>query len=250
MVKLSNTSYSKAHPKILIYQRKRIAQQIISCFKHIIPNLNLKSCVLLDVGCSNGAISYYLSQQCKKAIGIDTDRLAIKDGHQHFFSQNLTLQVFDGQNIPYFDNYFDLIVFRRTYGSVENLKPLVKAVFRVLKPSGLCYFEGHNKLFPFESDYKIPFLSWLPPQWAKMVVKLFSHQQFYIGHYQTLWGLQKLFKKFSITPLTYQIIKNPQKFHFTKLYNVSNLSKYIPPLVLRLCEPFFPDFIWILKKND
>lgn len=249
MAKLSNTYYSKAHPKILIHNRKRVAEQIISCFKNIAPQLRLSSCMLLDVGSSNGAITYYLSKNVKMVIGVDTDKIAIEDGIKSFVKKNMKLQLFDGKHIPFPSSSFDLLVFRRTYGSVEDLEELIKELYRVLKPSGLCYFEGHNRLFPFESDYKFPFLPLLSPKWAGKYVTLFGSKKFYIGKYKTFWGLKKMFSQFEIIPVTPLILKDPRKFSFLRLYRYLFITKLMPLSLLQLLEPFFPDFIWILKKT-
>lgn len=249
MDKLNNTFYSQAHPKILIYNRKRVANQIIYCFKKTSPNLKLKTCLLLDVGASNGAITYYLAKKVKLAIGIDPDKVAIKHGRKKLIASNLKLDTFDGISIPYRNNLFDLIVFRRTYGSTQTLPLLIKEIHRVLKPNGLVYFEGHNKLFPLESDYRLPFLPWLSPKLAKLILKALGHDRYYLGNYQTYWQLKKTFKRFSINEITYLIIKNPRLFHFIMLYRTSKFTKYIPLIILQLLEPFYPDFIWMLQKS-
>lgn len=248
MAELANTYYSKAHPKVFKVDGKRVTLQIISCFKHVLQKNDLSSYRLLDVGSSSGAITYYLANYVKKAFGIDPDAPAIIDGVKRFKKKNLKLSVFDGQKIPYPESFFDLVVFRRVYGSTDKPETLVKEMYRVLKPGGLCYFEGHNKLFFFETDYKLPFLPLLPPALAKHYVRIFGQKKFYLGSYMTYWELKRLFSKFSIDFLTAEILKNPQKFKFTRLYSLNRLLKFVPLPLLKTMEPFYPDFIWILRK--
>ena len=250
MTKIANTYYSKAHPKVLSLDGARVAKQIIACFKNVDPSINLKSATLLDVGSSNGAITHYIADFVKNADGIDTDKPAIDDGHIRYLRKNLQLNIFDGRNIPYPNSSFDLIIFRRTYGSAQYPQKLTDEIFRVLKDEGLVYFEGHNKLFAWESDYKIPFLTLFAPSLVKNLVKLLGHKNYYIGRYKTYWELKKLFHGFQIFNLTPKIIKNPKNFKFTNLYKLNIITNFIPLFILKLLEPLlFPDFIWVLKKG-
>ena len=248
MVKIASTFYSDTHPKVLTVDGKRVARQILTCFKNVQPNLKLASCKLLDVGSSNGSVTYYLSNHVREAIGIDPDKLAISDGIKRYHKNNLKLTVFDGKQIPSSDNFFDLVVFRRVYGSTDEPETLVKEMHRVLKLGGLCYFEGHNKLFFLETDYKLPFLPFLSKNLAIQYVRLFGYKNYYMGKYQTYWGLKKIFSRLQTNHLTSLIIKNPQRFKFTRLYKIGSLTKFIPLSTLKLLEPFYPDFIWVLKK--
>lgn len=252
MAKIANNYYSIVHSKVFRQDGKRVAHQIAACIKNVFPKSNLISYQALDIGGSNGVIAYYLAKYLKHITSIDTDKKAVSDGHNRYRRPNLKLRLFDGRKLPFSDNTFDLVIFRRTYGSVDDKEGMAQEIFRVLKPAGLVYFEGHNKLFFMEMDHKIPLLTILPDQPAKWLVKLVKGKDhYYIERYKTFWGMKKLFSNFQIFRLTGNIIKNPQKFNFTRLYKISPLTKFIPLFLLNLLEPFmWPDFIWILQKPN
>lgn len=251
MTRLFNQDYSLAHPKVLVdHDRKRVADQIYQTLKNTYPLFPFAKARCLDVGSSSGIISHYLLKYVSKIHCIDTDSHAISLGKKLYQTDRLTFATFNGISIPSKNNSFDIVIFRRVYGSSLHPQKLVQEIYRVLKPGGLVFFEGHNKFFPLESDYKIPFLPLLPPILSKSLVILFGHKNYYLGKYQTYWGLKKLFSRFQISHLTPLIIKNPYKFKFTKLYQIGSFIKYIPLSILKLLEPFYPDFIWILKKGN
>lgn len=225
MVKSKNAYYSQAHAEVLRRDGQRIAQQILACFKFSSPKLPLKKSLCLDVGTSNGAIAYHVAPYVKQIIGIDVDRLALTDGRQKYHRDNFQLKLFDGKKIPYPKNLFDLVIFRRTYGSITNPQSISDEIYRVLKRGGLCYFEGHNRLFTATGDD--------------------------IERYKTYWALKNMLSRFSTQCLTPLIVKNVQKFKFSRLKQLGRITKFIPLSILKLLEPFcFPDFIWILKKPD
>lgn len=100
-----------------------------------------------------------------------------------------------------------------------------------------------------DTDYNLIFLRILPMSLGKKYVEFTGHKKYFLGKYLTHWNLKKIFSFFSIIQLTPIILKNPQKFSFTKLYKVSGFTKHIPIFFLQFFEPFYPDFIWILEKN-
>lgn len=248
MSKPSLLYYSQLFPAVLQEDGKRVANQIMVCFRYVNPTLNFASCKLLDVGSSNGRTTIYLSSFVRKAVGIDVDKSAIKMGKRRYRSKRLQLSVFDGKTLPFSDQTFDLVIFRLVYWYVDNQEILVSEIFRVLKSGGLCYFEGHNRLFPLDADYKLPFLPLLPPTWAKVYVKLFGNKPYSKRLHLTFWQLMRLFSSFQITQLTPNIIKNPTAFHFEKLYRLAWIGKVFPLWFLRFLEPLSYNIIWVLRK--
>ena len=242
--------YSQLFPPVLQEDGKRVANQIMACFRYVDPKFNFVSSKLLDVGSSNGRTTIRLLPFVQKAIGVDVDKFAIEMGTQLYRSKRLQLSVFDGRTLPYPEQTFDLVIFRLAYWYAEDQKKLVSEIFRVLKKGGLVYFEGHNKLFPLDADYKLLFLPYFPPNLAKIYIKLFTNKPYSIRKYRTYWEMKKLFSSFQITRLTPNIIKNPKAFQFKNLYHLAWIGKVFPLWLLRFLEPFSYNIIWVLRKPN
>lgn len=248
MPKIANSYYSIAHPKVFRQDGQRVTNQILSCLKYVSP-LAFKKCRAIDIGGSNGLISYYLSRQLQYIISIDTDKEAVQFGRKRYHSRNLLIKSFTGTKIPYPDNSFDLIIYRRTYGSIDRKGEMSEEILRILKPGGMVYFEGHNRLFFIETDNFIPFLTILPDLWVKKIFTIKRQSPYYVERYSSFWGVKKLFSQFEVHMLTAKIIQNPQKFKFRRLYKIGPLTKFIPLFILKALEPLYPDFIWVLRKR-
>lgn len=253
MDKLFNQDYSLVHPEILTEQGRgaRVADQIFQVMKSCQPAFPFHQAVCLDIGSSSGAVSQHFVKYIKEIHCIDTDEHAVTIGrNSNPPDYKLRFSQFNGETIPFPDNTFDLVIFRRVYSCCpfEKRKKLVFEIHRVLNPGGLCYFEGHNLLSLLEPEYKIPFLQLLPLSWVKRCLSLLGHQNYYLGRYQTFWGLRKLLNSFSIDLVTSMIIKHPQRYHFTRLDRYSWITRFIPLRLLQFSEPLFPVFIWVLQK--
>lgn len=244
---MGRLSYSQTFPSALILkQRERVAKQILACLRYISAK-PLQDQYTLDLGASNGVIDYYLAAFVKNIIGIDVDAIAIQDGKKRFHRKNLLLKHFDGRKIPYKNNTFDVVIFRRSYQYIDHLEKIIEEVYRVLKPDGICYFEGTNKLSFLGTDYNLPLLAILPKRISKIYVET-TKQRYFSAKYLTYWMLKKHMRLFRIYSLSSQIMKHPKKFSFMKLYWMSKMTKLLPLWVLQLLEPMYPHFIWILKK--
>lgn len=253
MNKLFNQDYSLVHPEVLNEQDRgyRVANQICQVLKGFQPDDFLSRAICLDIGSSSGSIDQHFIKYVQEIYGLDTDKNAIEIGERNVHdSQRLHFYTFDGEAIPFAGETFDLVIFRRVYSCcpLEIRKRLISEIYRVLKPGGLCYFEGHNLLSVLEPDYQIPFLHLLPLSWTKRCLFWLGHKDYYLGRYQTFWGLKKLFKFFSINIITYKVLKYPKEYGFTLLQRYSLATCFIPLWLMRLFEPFTPVFIWILQK--
>ncbi|OGG24487.1 hypothetical protein A3A79_04865 [Candidatus Gottesmanbacteria bacterium RIFCSPLOWO2_01_FULL_43_11b] len=241
--------YSSTDARVLdTKDRHRVAKQIQAVLEDFLGS-RLNAAHTLDVGCSSGAITYYLSSSVKSMIGVDIDKNAISLARKDFKKKNLRFFQANGLHLPFPDESFDVIICNEVYSYVPNDRKLMNEIFRVLKPRGCCYFSGGNTLYPIESRYHIPFLHNLPDLVAIKLFWLLHRKPYYVAHYKTYWELKKLLKNFVISDYTTKILSDPKRFSFTKLYSVSEITKYMPLPVLRMLEPFLPTFIFILSKD-
>lgn len=242
-------SYSTLRPKVLTQDGEKIARQIVSCLAFAFPSFALKRANLLDVGASSGLVTFHVAGYVKKATGIDVDETAIQKGKRTYRKKNLSLQVFNGATLPYQNGSFDLVIFRLSLCMVKHRDTLVSEIYRVLAPGGLCYFEDNNRLFPWDEDYRLPFLPILPQWVSRWCVKHIAKARWYPRRYPTFREVNRLFLRFTVRRVTPYIIKNPQRFGFTRLYPIGRITRFLPLWMLQLAEPFLPSFIFVFQKS-
>ncbi len=239
MINLANVDYSLAHPIILDEEnRKRIAPQIMSVLKNSLPKFNFKTASVLDLGCSAGINDKYLVDNFQHIDGIDIDKNAIKFAKKEMGGKKLSFSPFDGKKIPFPNKKFDLIIFRRSFEYAREPEKLVLEMARVLKPSGIVYFEVNNRLFPVHI---------FPIFIKKLAFNLTGKKIYYFSRDPNFWQLKKLFKKFQSIQMTPLIVKNPVRYNFSQQTFGLKIGKYFPLWFLKLLEPFFPSFIWLLS---
>jgi ubiquinone/menaquinone biosynthesis C-methylase UbiE len=248
---LGNTSFSLAHKEVLEKKdRKRVANQLASILLEFSERKSFNGLTLLDVGCSNGAVTYFLSKNGGGFIGVDVDRNAISEAIFSYKSRkNISFKLASGTSLPLKNNSFDIVICNQVYSYVENPTKLMKEIYRVLKTNGFCLFTGDNLLRLVEPMYNLPFLRWLPQNLTKQLLKSLGYKDIYIGKYRSYWGLLKLCSNFEINDYTLKILKQPKKFNFTKILKYKGLIDILPYPLLKFLEPFLPTFIFILKKT-
>ena len=248
---LGNASYSTSH-KIVIEKkdRLRVARQLFSLLKDYIDPKEFKSLNLLDVGCSAGDITGYFSRYVGKTVGLDVDKQAIKLAKKRYSSlKNLSFMEASGTRLPLKDASFDIVLCNQVYSYTSDPEGLMNEILRVMKSRGICLFTGDNLLRPIEPLYNLPFIRLFPKNLTKRLLKLLGYKKIYIGDYKTLWGMKKLLGQFEIEDYTIKVLKNPTKYNFANLIKYEGLINKIPNWILYLTEPFFPTFIFILKKH-
>ncbi len=238
--------YSEQVPKILdLKHREVIGREIISILEHHIGNLSKLE--ILDYGCSSGVISHMLSKKTKKVVGIDVDVPAIKYAKDKFENKNTKFLLVKKIKTNFRDSSFDVVVANQIYNFVENDTKLMKEIYRLLKPGGVCYFGARNKYAIIEPQYDLPFLSWLPKSIADKLVILTNKGDEFVGNYKSYYGLKKLVRKFIVHDFTLKILSDPRKYNFVKFAKYKKIFKLIP---FKLIEPFIPNYIWILEKAN
>lgn len=109
-------------------------------FKNILGNIKGKK--ILDIGCGNGALSFYLARKGAKVTGIDLSNNFIEACQKAAKSSNLNLE-FESMNaqIPDFDDdVFDIVVGLRVIHHLPNIELFFKECKRILKKKGFIVF--------------------------------------------------------------------------------------------------------------
>lgn len=222
--------------------RKLKATNIVKILTDYYGAKKLKSLDVLDVGASSGIIDSNIAPFVKNLIGIDIDKTAIKNANQNYKTKKLVFKLGDALNLNFRDKTFDIVICTHVYEHVENPDKLFKEIYRVLKPSGICYLAAVNALWPIEPHHYLPFLSYLPKPIANIYISMFTDKKIYYETLFTYWRLKDMVTKhkFRINDYTTKVLSNPKKLGFK--------HRKINPNIAQLLKYFTPTFFWILKK--
>lgn len=98
---------------------------------------------ILDAGCGNGRHVLFFQEQGYETYGVDISSESVELGNEWLKRKGLkpTLQVSDITNLPFDDNYFDVII---SYGVLDHIsfsaaKKAIKEINRVCNTGGYVY---------------------------------------------------------------------------------------------------------------
>ena len=228
-------------------QREQQAEKILAILKDHYGNQNFINFRCLEVGCGTGKISAYFAELVEVIWGIDIST-ELFEKEVLLEIPNLGFSWSDGADLPFSDSSFDLILLPQVYEHTLKQKAMMTQVHRVLRPGGVCFFSGPNKLQLIERHYFLPFLSWLPNKWSKAYLQLTRKGDEYDIYPRTFWFLKKLTGNFTRIDYTSQIIHDPEKFGLRERFGKLNFTK-LPLWAIRLFEPIYPNYNWILVKE-
>jgi len=139
---------------------------------------------ILDIATGTGDLAIMLSDtRAKEIIGIDISEGMLKVGRKKVESKNLsdriTLIQADSENLPFEDNYFDVITVAYGIRNFETLEKGLSEIYRTLKPNGTFVILETSvpTKFPFKQGYKL-YCNFLLP----LIGKLFSKDKKAYGY--------------------------------------------------------------------
>jgi ubiquinone/menaquinone biosynthesis C-methylase UbiE len=132
--KYKKEGYKKGGYKIFginvsnIYHKER--------FKNSLNFLNpKKEDIILDAGCGEGELTRKIARKCKKVIGVDIAKSALKTARKNS-PKNCIFRYGSLEKLEFSKNYFDKIVCVETIEHVLHPKKVIKEFKRVLKKKG------------------------------------------------------------------------------------------------------------------
>lgn len=158
--------------------------------------------IILDVGCSFGYLFMVIrNRNCSSEYyGIDNTHI-----NSQINMENCDFRLGDVRNLPYDDNFFDVIFLLDVLEHVEDVDLAIKEVIRVLKPNGLAILSG-----PTESwFYKFCRLLWLGK----------TH---FPDHKHTIFKIEEMFESNEFTLVTR---KSLPKMPLPPLFRISKFKK-------------------------
>lgn len=92
--------------------------------------------VVLDCACGSGYGSDILSKVCKRVIGADVDPEIIRYARDTFKNEKIAFNIFSAAEVPFPDDYFDLVVSFDTIEHVDDDERVFAELQRVTKGGG------------------------------------------------------------------------------------------------------------------
>lgn len=123
-----------------------------------------KDARILDIGCNYGSLIHILQKLGYNDVyGIDINKKAIKQGKKIYGAIKNRLKTYDGQNIPFKKETFDVVLMFDVIEHIPNVQNFLKnEVYRVLKKEKSFIFQTPNKLtnIPWEILHQKSFTKW------------------------------------------------------------------------------------------
>jgi 2-polyprenyl-3-methyl-5-hydroxy-6-metoxy-1,4-benzoquinol methylase len=243
--------FSKIHSKEVydIKKREQKAKKIFAVLNNYY-NGAIKGLAVLDMGCSTGIISNYLSQSFASVVGIDIDEPAIDYAINKMQTENIQFYVRDALNTGFANESFDIVICTHIYEHVPDPYQLLSEIKRVLKFDGVCYFAAENRLNFLEAHYKLPFLSLIPKPLAHLYLRFTGKGEFYYENLLSYWGLRRLISQFDFDIIDYTplIINKPGRYSAVEMVKPNSIKQRISSRIVKLAYWLCPTYIWLLRK--
>jgi len=199
---------------------------------------DLRGLRCLDLGCGDGGILRALAPDFALAIGADLHT-------QPSPGAGAAVTQADGARLPFPAESFDVVICAQVYEHAADPEALLAEIRRLLRPDGVVYLSGPNRLALIEEHYHLPLLSWLPRRLADAYMRLTRRGHSYNIRPRTWWGLRRLLRGFMIHDATPQLLAAPQRYHVD-----DRLPLRLPRWLGWLLRPWVPNFNWVLKVDD
>ena len=204
--------------------------------------------ICLDLGCGNGAILYALSRYFKYSIGIDIKHSILNEANQIYKAPNSGFILATGYGLPVQSRSVDIVLCAQVYEHVTDQSTLAEEVWRVLRPGGICFFSGPNRLAIIEEHYWLPFLSWFPRPISNIYMRLFGRGAIYDAYPRYYWQIRKIWNRFVICDYSMKLLREPKRFTIESRMKKLPWISQLPEKILKLLIIFLPNYNWILIK--
>lgn len=133
--------------------------------------------LVLDVATGTGDMAIKMVEKgIEKVEGVDISAGMLEVGKEKIkklgLQDKITLQVADGENVPFPDNTFDAITISFGIRNFENVEKALVDLIRVLKPGGKLFILEFSKprAFPIKQGYNF-YSKYILPIWGKLFSK-------------------------------------------------------------------------------
>lgn len=205
---------------------------------------------LLDLGCGMGEFSVFLGLQGYQVTGIDMDaeqlRIACKLSQEN--DNIVTFLMGDAANLPFRDEYFDLVICFDVFEHIGELRPTLNELYRVCNDQSGIFARFPNKLKLIDDHTGLPFLPLLPGDFQRFYMKLFPGRGAYYQecsgvHYRYFQHFLRMARRagFHVEPI-------PPHLAYPRSSGLIRLAAKCFPRLAPSIEPYF--HLLLLKKSS
>ena len=136
---------------------------------------NVHNRKVLEVGSGQGGMVLELLKQGADAYGVEPGREFADLAQMRLQEAGLDptrLSAVGGESLPFNDNYFDYVISLQVLEHVRDPLPVLREIFRVLRPGGECHIRCENYLSFREPHYNIAWLPLLPKVLGRTYLKM------------------------------------------------------------------------------
>jgi len=171
--------------------------------------------ILLDLGCNNGPLLKTIRKYNKKCtcwgIDIEPDIMTLD-------IENCKFKIADVKNLPFDDNYFDIIFALSTLEHIEDIDIAIKEIKRVLKPKGFVILSS-----PTESlFYRLCRFLLFGVSKKNALKNKPGFRRDVDLHFQTAYGIEKKFKENGFTQILHKSLPH---FPLPELHRIIKFQK-------------------------
>ena len=133
-----------------------------------------KDSKILEIGAAQGLSILSIKKIGYEIVGIEPSEEAIEVSKKLSKHYNIKLEIKKGygENIPYDDDTFDVVIADSVIEHVKDVEKVFKEIYRVLKKSGCFYFSTASSLCPKQNEIRFfPFFSWYPDKLKISIMK-------------------------------------------------------------------------------
>lgn len=136
---------------------------------------------VLDIGCGYGHTALALAKKVRGIVGIEPCREPVVEAQRLQRQENASNVIFLHHMIDDYqpDKRFDLIILDNVLEHLPDQEAALTRLEEWLKLGGVLYLVVPNKWWPVEVHYYLPFLGWLPLDFANLYLRLTGKGQDY-----------------------------------------------------------------------
>jgi len=244
-------NFSLLHPEIYFDGKERApkAEKMLRILRDAIGN-DLSPFHALDIGCSTGTMCRVLAEHFGRVTGIDIDQPAIEYAQRSSNSDRIDFRIGDAMQTGLAPDSIDVAVCAHVYEHVPDPWKMMKEIFRVLRPGGVCYFAAENRLVFREGDYRLPFLSIVPKWLGHHYIRLAGKADSYYETLLTYWQLARMTGDFERIDYTRKVVADPETFNATDMVSPKSVRQRVALAMIDYAYWLFPNYLWLLKKPN